>query len=200
MASTRRTFGDAHDRLWGEVLPVPTDSIVAWEPGTRGPLPRLRALPTPGHIGHHLAYLDERNGTLFAGDAMGIVLSERSPTHAPTPPPAVDLDAWQRSLEQLAGVGAEAFAVTHFGLYRDVESRRRELAERLREILTRVRQALEADDPGDALRYEEEVRAAQAEHLPRERVDRYFDVFRATNDWAGVRRYVEKTLEREEAG
>ena len=67
-------------------------------------------------------------------------------------------------------------------------------------IETRVRRALEADDPGAALRYDEEARAAQAEHLPRERVDRYFDVFRATNDWAGVRRYVQMTLEREEAG
>ena len=29
VASTRRTFGEAHDRLWGEVLPVPKERIRA---------------------------------------------------------------------------------------------------------------------------------------------------------------------------
>ena len=31
VASTRRTFGEAHDRLWGEVMPVPADRIRPWE-------------------------------------------------------------------------------------------------------------------------------------------------------------------------
>jgi len=31
----------------------------------------LLAIDTPGHIHGHLAYLDERNGTLYAGDALG---------------------------------------------------------------------------------------------------------------------------------
>jgi glyoxylase-like metal-dependent hydrolase (beta-lactamase superfamily II) len=31
----------------------------------------LRAISTPGHIHGHLAYLDERDGTLYAGDELG---------------------------------------------------------------------------------------------------------------------------------
>ena len=192
MASTRRTFGDAHDLLWGEVDPVPADRIRAWEPGIRGPLRRLRAFPTPGHIGHHLAYLDEGLGVLFSGDSMGIVLGEDAPTHPPTPPPAVDLAAWARTLESLAPLGPERVGVTHFGLHERFESRRVELLERLRELEARVREALRAGNEGDAAAYEEDVREAQARHLPRERVDRYFDTFAAATDWAGVRRYLEK--------
>jgi glyoxylase-like metal-dependent hydrolase (beta-lactamase superfamily II) len=198
VASTRRTFGEAHDRLWGEVRPVPADRIHAWEPGQRGPWRGMRALPTPGHIGHHLAYLDEADGTLFAGDSVGIILAPDAPTHPPTPPPAVDLAAWQRTLEMLAGVAPERAAPTHFGVRGGVAERLGQLEERLRALETRVRAALEAGDDADPDAYERAVREEQSVHLPREHVDRYFDVFPAATDWAGVRRYLEKAQRKEE--
>jgi glyoxylase-like metal-dependent hydrolase (beta-lactamase superfamily II) len=193
VASTRRTFGEAHDRLWGEVLPIPSDRIRAWEPGARGSLRRsFRAIPTPGHIGHHLAWLDEVDGSLYAGDSMGIILEATGPTHPPTPPPAIDLRAWHESLERLRGIAPERAAVTHFGVHSDFDARRRALDERLEALESRVRSALQRGDESDPRAYEEDVRAELAEHLPRERVDRYFDVFPAATDWAGVRRYLEK--------
>jgi glyoxylase-like metal-dependent hydrolase (beta-lactamase superfamily II) len=192
VASTRRTFGEAHDRLWGEVRPVAADRIKAWEPGARGPLKGVRALSTPGHIGHHVAYLDEREGVLFSGDSMGIILSDDGPTHPPTPPPAIDLDAWEKTLEMLAGVRPEAVAPTHFGVHRGFEERRQQLAERLRALEARVEEALARGNDGDARDYEEEVRAEQSAFRARELVDRYFDMFPAATDWAGVRRWVEK--------
>ena len=127
VASTRRTFGDAHDRLWGEVLPVTAGQIRAWEPGERGPMPGLRAFHSPGHIAHHLAYLDERTGTLLAGDALGIVLAPGAATHAPTPAPSLDIEAWLRTLVDLAWLEPERMGVTHFGLHENVTGRRREL-------------------------------------------------------------------------
>ena len=36
VSSTRRTFGELHDRLWGEVKPVPADRIEAWVSGGGG--------------------------------------------------------------------------------------------------------------------------------------------------------------------
>jgi glyoxylase-like metal-dependent hydrolase (beta-lactamase superfamily II) len=196
VASTRRTFGEAHDRLWGEVLPVPRDRLRVWRPGERGgPLPWLRALPTPGHIDHHLAYLDESSGTLVAGDALGIILAPGAPVHPPTPPPAVDLDAWTRTLDEVRAVGPERAAVGHFGLHADPAGRAAELRTALGELAGRVRAALEAgkaEVEADAERYEEEVRARLAEHLPRARVDRYFDTFAAATDYAGMRRFVER--------
>ena len=198
VASTRRTFGEAHDRLWGDVRPVPADRIKAWEPGLKGPLKGLRPLSTPGHIGHHVAYLDEREGTLFSGDSMGIVLSPGGPTHPPTPPPAVDLEAWQKTLDLIAGVRPAAVAPTHFGVHDNVEERRQQLADRLRALESRVEAALARGNEADPLEYEEEVRAEQSAFRSRELVDRYFDVFPAATDWAGVKRWVEKTKRRPE--
>ena len=195
VASTRRTFGEAHDRLWGEVLPVPAPRIRGWRPGDRPPLRGLVALPTPGHIGHHLAYLDEEDGTLFAGDALGIVLAPGAPTHPPTPPPAVDVEAWLRTLEEIAAVGPERAAVTHFGVHGDPAERAAALADALEALEARVEAALE--EPGAAEAFGREVVERLGEHLPGDRAERYFGTFSAEKDWAGMRRYVEKRKERE---
>ena len=192
VASTRRTFGDAHDTLWGDAEPVPADRIRAWEPGAPGAWVGLRPFSTPGHIAHHVAYLDERDGTLFSGDALGIVLADDAPTHPPTPPPAVDLRAWGRTLAEIEGIGAERFGVTHFGLHPEVSARARQLQTRLRALEARVREAMERGDDADADAYDREVRDELAPTLGRERVDRYFDMFTATTDWAGVAFYLKR--------
>lgn len=192
VSSTRRTFGDDHDRLWGEVKPVPADRIRTWSPGDDGPLPHLEALATPGHIGHHVAYLDRMSGTLFAGDSMGIVLSESSPTHPPTPPPSLDLAAWLETLETIREVDPDRVAVAHFGVHGRVRDRVRQLHDRLRDLRERVADALARDDGNDAERYEAEVRAEQGRHLPDDRARRYFGVFGAATDWRGVKFYLER--------
>lgn len=192
VASTRRTFKENHDRLWGEVLPVPTDRIRAWSPGDSGPWKGLTPIPTPGHIAHHLAYLDERDGTLFAGDSMGIVLADDAPTHPPTPPPSVDLRAWERTLGEISVVAPERFGATHFGIHGEVADRVRQLRERLAALEARVRRAIAEGDMEDAARYEQEVRDGLAPAVGREEVDRYFDMFTAATDWHGVRFYVER--------
>ncbi len=191
VSSTRRTFGAVHDELFGVTRPVPRDALETWEPGMRGPLRRVRAFPTPGHIAHHLAYLHEGDGTVFTGDALGIVLAPAAATHAPTPPPAVDLDAWRQTLVALRAIGAERAGVAHFGLHPDVEVRTQRLQEELDRLEARVRQALaQGQAEQDAMAYDEESRAALAEVRPRAWVDRYYDVFRAYNDWKGVERWV----------
>ena len=138
-----------------------------------------------------MAYLLEGDGTLLTGDALGIVLGEGAFTHPPTPPPAVDLDAWWATLTVLRAIGAEQAALAHFGLHQDVEVRIGLIEHALRHLEARVRQALrQGRAEEDARAFDEEVRAKLAEVLPRERADRYFDVFSAANDWRGVERYV----------
>jgi glyoxylase-like metal-dependent hydrolase (beta-lactamase superfamily II) len=192
VASTRRTFGEAHDRLWGETRAVPSHRIRAWRSGEPGPWKGLRPVPTPGHISHHLAYLDERDGTLLSGDSMGIVLGDGAPTHPPTPPPAVDLRAWDRTLDVIQEIDPERFGATHFGLHGDVQARVAQLRHALDDLEQRVRSAMATGDEGDALRYEVETRARLTGTWKREEIDRYFDMFPAANDWAGVQFYVKR--------
>jgi glyoxylase-like metal-dependent hydrolase (beta-lactamase superfamily II) len=188
VASTRRTFGELHDRLWGEVKPVPTDRIEAWRTEGGHAPSGLRAVPSPGHISHHLAYLDERDGTLFSGDAMGIALAG-GPQHPPTPPPAVNVPDWRRTLEEIRQIGPTRFGATHFGFHDEVEVRREQLRRRLDALEERVRAAIAIgpdEEQADAARFEREVRDELAPFMGVERVNRYFDMFPAATDWAGM--------------
>ena len=192
VASTRRTFGELHDRLWGDVKPVPSERIEPWRAGETGTRAGLRPVATPGHISHHLAYLDEEDGTLFSGDAMGITLAG-GPQHPPTPPPSVDLPDWSRTLVEIGRIGPERFGATHFGFHEDVEPRRAQLQERLDALEARVRAAIDAgEELEDARRFEREVREELAPFMGEDRVNRYFDMFPAQTDWAGVAFYVKR--------
>ena len=65
--------------------------------------------------------------------------------------------------------------------------------ERLSALEARVRAALKAgDELEDAGRFENEVRSELAPFMGEDRVNRYFDMFPAATDWAGVAFYVKR--------
>jgi glyoxylase-like metal-dependent hydrolase (beta-lactamase superfamily II) len=198
VASTRRTFGHRHDELWGEVLPVPGHRLRPWHPdaGEASPLPAgVEAIPTPGHIGHHLAWHLPGESTVLCGDALGILLHPDAPSHPATPPPAVDLKAWGTTLRHLMmRDDIKRFGVSHYGWHDDLRTRSVELVGALTSLAARVRREQGGADPeGAPGRYESEVRHRLAGWLPREWVDRYFDGFTATSDWEGVRFHLQRT-------
>ena len=76
VASAARLYGDAMDRLWGEVRPVPADAIVSLGGGERiaGGGRDLEVAYTPGHASHHVSYFSREAGMAFVGDTAGIRL------------------------------------------------------------------------------------------------------------------------------
>jgi glyoxylase-like metal-dependent hydrolase (beta-lactamase superfamily II) len=190
VANTRRAFGPATDELWGDVKPVPVDRIEAWAPGDSGAWRGLHPTATPGHIAHHVSYLDERDGTLFSGDSMGVALSG-SPPHPMGPPPNVDLPAWFATIETVGRIGPERIAPTHFGFREDVDSYRAELARRLEDMASRAASSLATGDASAAEAFGLEVRTEMTPYLGEERARRYFEMFPPRNDFAGVRYYLE---------
>ncbi|HEY2209084.1 MAG TPA: MBL fold metallo-hydrolase, partial [Gaiellaceae bacterium] len=113
--SARRLYGDTFDSLWGELAPVPQENVHVVDGRVLG----LESFPTPGHASHHVCYLDP-DGTLWAGDACGVrVLPGRS-VLPPTPPPEVDVDAWQLTLDEIERRDPERLALIHFGVAGDV--------------------------------------------------------------------------------
>ena len=152
--SATRIYGDDMDRLWGEIVPVPRDRLRVLGSGEET-IGDWRVAYTPGHASHHVAYLHEPSGTAFCGDVAGVRI-DGGPVLAPTPPPDIDLDAWGRSLDLIAGWRAERVAVTHFGAFADVEAHLAALREML---ATATGWARELDEDAFA----ERVRAYLAE-------------------------------------
>ena len=125
-ASARRLYGDAFDELWGELAPVPEENVRVVGDRVVG----LECFPTPGHASHHVCFLDD-DGTLYAGDACGVRIQPSRFVMAPTPPPDVDVEAWNRSLDEIERRGPGRLALVHFGVAEDVERHLADLRARL---------------------------------------------------------------------
>ena len=175
-ASARRLYGDDFDRLWGELAPVPEENVHRVGAETLG----LATFPSPGHARHHVCY-QAPDGTLYAGDAAGVRIRPSEFVLPPTPPPEVDLEAWERTLDQIAARKPQRLALIHFGVFEDVERHLGELRERLRAWAERVR---------DGASEEEFERLAVAD-LAADR-DAYVQAIPPWQSYAGLRRYWEK--------
>ncbi|HWE43455.1 MAG TPA: MBL fold metallo-hydrolase [Gemmatimonadaceae bacterium] len=117
LASATRIYGDAMDRLWGAFEPCPADRvlILADDAELRAGTRTLRALHTPGHASHHIAFVDMERKTAFTGDVAGVRLGASPYVRPPTPPPDIDIPAWHDSAHRLRALGLRALDLTHFG-------------------------------------------------------------------------------------
>ncbi|MCY7301877.1 MAG: MBL fold metallo-hydrolase [Thermoleophilia bacterium] len=115
-ASARRLYGDTFDALWGELVPVPEANIRVVGDRVVG----LECFSSPGHASHHVSMLHE-DGTLYAGDSVGVRVTPARFVLAPTPPPDIDLEAWEETLRETERRGPARLALTHFGVFEDVE-------------------------------------------------------------------------------
>jgi glyoxylase-like metal-dependent hydrolase (beta-lactamase superfamily II) len=126
--SARRLYLDAFDTLWGELAPVPEQNVHVVGDRVLG----LDCFPSTGHASHHVCYLHE-DGTLYAGDAAGVRIPPGRDVLPPTPPPEVDLDAWNATLDEIEHRAPSRLALIHFGVADDVERHLADLRRRLAE-------------------------------------------------------------------
>jgi glyoxylase-like metal-dependent hydrolase (beta-lactamase superfamily II) len=121
VASAARLYGgeDGLAQLWGEVVPVPEENLRVLEGGETGVEGAFSVEYTPGHASHHVCYFHDDSGWAFVGDMAGVVVPPDPFTLAPTPPPDIDVEAWERSLEVIAARDPQHLALTHFGAVDD---------------------------------------------------------------------------------
>jgi glyoxylase-like metal-dependent hydrolase (beta-lactamase superfamily II) len=183
LESAGRLYGDDMERLWGEVLPVPTSNLVALSGGER--IEGFRVAHTPGHASHHVAYLHESSGDAYVGDVAGVRIPPSAFTLAPTPPPDIDLEAWERSLETVAEWSPRRLCLTHFGRVDDTGSQ----LDRLREGL---RANAERAHSGDRERFLAELEAEIKSETSQEVAERLRQAAPPVQLWLGLERYWRK--------
>jgi glyoxylase-like metal-dependent hydrolase (beta-lactamase superfamily II) len=176
LASAARLYGDAMEALWGTMLPVPAERIRTPSDGEALPVAGrvLRALETPGHAAHHLAFHDPERDAVFTGDVGGIRLEGARHVRPPTPPPELDAAAWVRSVDRLRRLEPGRLLLTHFGGVEDVGWHLDDLAARLAAWSERARELHDAgvEALAAALRREGDAGLAAA-GAPPELVRRY---------------------------
>ncbi len=147
LQSASRIYGDQMERLWGEVAPVPGANVHRLAGGERLELAGrvIDVAYTPGHAVHHVSYLDAATGTAFTGDVGGMVVGRVRFVVPPTPPPDIDLEAWEASVSRVRAWRPRRLFLTHFGLVEAPEAHLGELVRRLRRMAERVRESLALD-------------------------------------------------------
>jgi glyoxylase-like metal-dependent hydrolase (beta-lactamase superfamily II) len=116
--SAARVYGPLLDSLYGRMLAVPEDRLVAAADGHRIDVGNGRVLTlidSPGHAKHHHAVLDEHTGTLLVGDAVGVRLPEVGVLRPAVPPPDFDLELAVGSLRRFAELRPTQVVLTHYG-------------------------------------------------------------------------------------
>jgi glyoxylase-like metal-dependent hydrolase (beta-lactamase superfamily II) len=118
-ASAKQIYKDDMDRLWGQLKPISQSHIHPTEDReiiNVGGI-KIQVFSTPGHASHHNVYLIE--GMMFTGDVGGIRIKD-GPIFAPTPPPDINVEAWQESIKKIRQIKPSTLYLTHFGMYNDV--------------------------------------------------------------------------------
>jgi glyoxylase-like metal-dependent hydrolase (beta-lactamase superfamily II) len=150
-ASARRLYEDEFDSLWGELAPVPEQNVHVVGDQVLG----LECFPSPGHAAHHVCYVAP-DGTLYAGDAAGVRIMPDRTVWPVAPPPEVDLDAWERTIDELELRAPERLALIHFGVVDQPRDHLRRLRRQLRLWAQRVRQGMDEDEFVEAARVDTE--------------------------------------------
>jgi glyoxylase-like metal-dependent hydrolase (beta-lactamase superfamily II) len=182
--SARRLYGDEFDGLWGEVAPVPQENVVVIGERVLG----FEAWPTPGHASHHVSFLGD-DGLCFSGDAAGARIVPSRYVAPVAPPPDIDLEAWERSLDSIEARGPRALCLPHFGVVDDPADHLVNMRRRLRIWAQRVRAGATSEEFEQAV--EEEV---EGEADP-ETIATYRQAAPFWQSHAGLKRYWEKQSE-----
>lgn len=186
LRSASRLYGDEMDRLWGDVLPVPAKNVTALTGGEV--VEGMRVIYTPGHASHHVCYLDEDSGDAYVGDVGGVLIPPTDEVWAPTPPPDIDVELWQSSVDSIEEFGPSRLMLTHFGAADDPP-------EHLEAIRTELSRSAESARPRDRERFLADLEERIDAH-PNEVGERIRSAMPPEQLWLGLDRYWSK---REEA-
>jgi glyoxylase-like metal-dependent hydrolase (beta-lactamase superfamily II) len=180
LESARRLYGDDLDRLWGEVAPVPEDRLRPLSGGET--VEGFEVVYTPGHASHHVAYLDGASRRAYVGDTAGVRIEPADLVLPPTPPPDIDLEAWNQSLSALADWGPQTLAITHFGMVEPVFEHLAVVRDRLAAWATLAREL-------DGAAFEAHIRSEIAEAADPETGAALAQAVPPDQQWLGLERY-----------
>jgi glyoxylase-like metal-dependent hydrolase (beta-lactamase superfamily II) len=179
--SARRLYGEDFDFLWGELVPVPGENVEVI--GDR--VLDLEAWPTPGHASHHVSFLAS-DGACYSGDATGVVIAPATYVAPVSPPPDIDVDAWEASIDSIEERKPERLCLPHWGIVEDVPSHLSQLRAQLRTWSERVQGGMTEDEFVTAAT--SDLAAASDEAT----AQAYLQAAPLWQSYAGLRRYWEK--------
>ncbi len=197
LSSAERLYGDDMERLWGRILSVPEDRVVALKGGETLDFGdrAIEVAYTPGHASHHVAYFDESDHAAYTGDVGGMKLMHDFIV-PPTPPPDIDLRLWFASIDKIEAWKPAKLRLAHYGEVDDVGDHLLKLRQRL-EIWSNAVEGIVRERPDDPVSiFTDAVKEDLLRDGSRQQVDEYVDEthFSTEQQYLGLERYWRKQL------
>ena len=181
LASAGRLYGDQMDRLWGEIAPVPEANLNPLAGGEE--VLGFRVAYTPGHASHHVCYFHPESGRAFVGDTAGVRIPPSDYVMPPTPPPDIDLELWNQSIDRIRQWEPGSLGLTHFGAVEDPGAHLERVRERLAEQ-AELAARLSAEE------FEAAVRAQAVDHEDPASAAAMLQAVPPDQQWAGLERFL----------
>jgi glyoxylase-like metal-dependent hydrolase (beta-lactamase superfamily II) len=181
LASAARLYGDQLEQLWGEVAPVPEQNLRALSGGEE--VLGFRVAYTPGHASHHVSYLHPPTGRAFVGDTAAVRIPPSDFVLPPTPPPDIDLDLWEDSIDRILDWEPDSLGLTHFGEIAEPEPH-------LEIVRARLHEQAELAAELSAEEFERRIREQVRERADRETAEAMLQAAPPEQQWAGLTRHL----------
>jgi glyoxylase-like metal-dependent hydrolase (beta-lactamase superfamily II) len=196
LASAGRLYGANLKTFYGECLSVPESNLRTLDGGEQIQIgqAKLDVCYTPGHASHHVAYWDPASRIAFVGDNAGIRIEGKPYLLPATPPPDIDLELWNNSLDTIASWHPERLFLTHFGYIDNPAEHIRLYRERLRAWAALTQQLLESSESPEngERRFIEEISNEVRTVLPAEPAELYIFNGGLGLSWRGLVRWLRK--------
>ncbi len=194
LTSATRLYGADMERFWGEFLPVPAGRVKALKGGERIVVGgrELDVAYTPGHASHHVSYFDPSSRIAFVGDVAGIRRGDRLCVMPPTPPPDIDLEAWQASADRILDWDPDTLFLTHFGPFHGARLHLTDMLDRLASWSRLVRRLIADSALDDGRRLDAFIHEAHGElrrQVGEQEAEKYSRAGRLDYSWQGLSRY-----------
>ena len=168
VAGVTAVYGaDYVSRVYGDLLPIPTERIVEAGEGSVISLSgrEFLCMDTPGHARHHICIVDRRTSGIFSGDMFGLSYREldvddRQFIFPTTTPSQFEPEAMVKSLDRLLDLRPEAIYLTHYSRIHDVQQLGQDLRRRLQAHIDKAQAA-----KGNGVERHEELKAALTAYL-----------------------------------
>jgi glyoxylase-like metal-dependent hydrolase (beta-lactamase superfamily II) len=203
LASAGRLYGGNLIPLYGECGPVPEASLLPLDGGEKIQIGdvELDVFYTPGHASHHVSFWHAASRTAFVGDTAGIRVQGDSFLLPATPPPDIDMELWNQSLDSIASWRPERLFLTHFGYIENPAAHIQLYRDRLRDWTALTDRLLQENETPEAAeqKFVESVSSEVCKALPPEAAELYIFNGGLGLSWRGLVRYVRKKAQREKS-
>ncbi len=194
-SSAKMIYGDHMERLWGAMQPIPEDQLKAVEDGEEIQIGEviLRAMHSPGHAVHHIAW--QLGDTMFTGDVAGVKIGIKGPVVPPCPPPDINLEDWKDSIQRIKDLSPDHLLLTHYGQVDDVADHLNMLEKRLDAWANWIKPYFKSGTPPEEIvpKFEGYVREDLSKHgLSRRGLEQYEAANPSWMSVSGLLRYWKK--------